>query len=70
MSIPIAGTDRTRVACGAKTIGQATTKENTGYRPYTDVQNDTYEAFFCACNPRCALVQVAPFAPSGPSLAK
>jgi hypothetical protein len=33
------------------TIGQATVKENTGYRPYTDVQNNTYEAFFCSCNP-------------------
>lgn len=33
------------------TIGQAQIKENTGYRPYTDVQNNTYEAFFCACNP-------------------
>lgn len=31
--------------------GQAQVKENTGYRPYTDVQNNTYEAFFCACNP-------------------
>jgi hypothetical protein len=33
------------------TIGQAQIKANTGYRPYTDVQNNTYEAFFCACNP-------------------
>jgi hypothetical protein len=32
------------------TWGQALIKENTGYRPYTDVQNNTYEAFFCACN--------------------
>jgi len=30
--------------------GQATLKDNTGFRPYTDVQNNTYEAFFCACN--------------------
>jgi hypothetical protein len=33
------------------TIGQAQIKANTGYRPYTDVQNNTHEAFFCACNP-------------------
>ncbi len=32
------------------TIGQAQIKANTGYRPYTDVQNNTYETFFCACN--------------------
>lgn len=32
------------------TTGQAQIKANTGYRPYTDVQNNTYEAFFCACN--------------------
>lgn len=32
------------------TWGQAQIKENTGYRPYTDVQNNLYEHFFCACN--------------------
>ena len=32
------------------TWGQAQIKDNTGYRPYTDVQNNTYESFFCACN--------------------
>lgn len=37
------------------TIGQAQIKENTGYRPYTDVQNNTHEAFFCSCNPALPL---------------
>ena len=30
---------------------QAEIKDNNGYRPYTDVQNNRYESFFCACNP-------------------
>jgi hypothetical protein len=32
------------------TGGQAQVKANSGYRPYTDVQNNTHEQFFCTCN--------------------
>lgn len=33
------------------TWGQALITENRGTRPYTDVQSNTYQTFFCACNP-------------------